>query len=398
MDAAFIAGAKAYVGFEERDAENLRAMADVGVTLVPRVVDRFYDVISQHADARAILATAAQSERLRAALGNWMRELFRGTYDDAYQESCDRIGQTHVRTGLPQRFMPLAMEVIWQELQVGFRAAGISAVEERLGSLHKLLTLNLTMMLESFQNTYAQRIREVEQRGLEAKLVRAQHLAEIGQLAASLAHEIKNPLAGISGAIQIIGESLDSKSPYKSIVRDILGQIGRLDATVKDLLMYARPSMPARKEVRLAQLVSRTIGLFKEEPALRTVQVRFHGDDLSVEADEAQMEQLLLNLILNAAHASAKGGTIDIRANQRGAGLELVVRDQGCGMPPNVLDRALEPFFTTKAKGTGLGLAICRRIAESHGGSIRIESSPGVGTTVHVELPRNVENSAARSA
>lgn len=397
MQNRFVDGVKAYIGFTEVDAANLQTLADVGVPLIPRIVARFYEVALQHEDAREILADSAQSERLRVAFANWLRALFAGIYEDEYWEACGRIGNAHVRIGLPQRFMPLAMDVVWQTFRAGFTEGGIEAGDPRLASLQKLLCLNLTLMLESFQEDYAEQVREIEQRGMEAKLVRAEHLAEIGQLAASLAHEIKNPLAGISGAIQIIGESLDSKNPYKSIIRDILGQIGRLDATVKDLLLYARPSPPTRKEVRLAQLVARTVGLVREEPALRDVQVRFHGPDQAVEADEGQLEQLLLNLILNAAHASSKGGTIDIRADVRGARLALEVSDRGIGMPPHVLDRALEPFFTTKAKGTGLGLAICRRIAEAHGGSIRIESAPGQGTSVCVELPRKSEPVAARS-
>ena len=164
-------------------------------------------------------------------------------------------------------------------------------------------------MLESYKDSYSEQIRELERGAMEAKLMRAEHLAEIGQLAASLAHEIKNPLAGISGAIQIIGESLSGDSPYRSVVRDILRQISRLDATVKDLLLYARPSLPQPRVCELAKLIPRVLTLLREEPAIQRVNVEFEGASAgaTVYADEGQIEQLLMNLIINAAHATTEG-------------------------------------------------------------------------------------------
>jgi len=386
MPKGFFDELKSYVGFEDSDVLNLCALAPAGKRLVPRVVARFYDVLLAHQEAKAVLTSAAQMERLRLTFGKWLTEIFSGTYDDAYLQSRMRIGHTHVRIALPQRFMPLAMEVVWRELREGLRESCEEQVDQKLISVHKILMLDLTIMLGSYHESHSQQVRDLEKRAMEARLLRTQHLAEIGQMAASLAHDIKNPLAGISGAIQIIGDTLDPKSPYKPIIGDILGQISRLDGTVKDLLLYARPAMSERKNIRIAEIVSRTISVLREEPALRNIHVRFNGTDSAVEADEGQLEQLLMNLILNAAHASRDGGTISVEVLDRGDRVELAVKDQGTGMPQEVARRALEPFFTTKTKGTGLGLAICRRIAESHGGSISIESEPGKGTTVVAEL------------
>ncbi len=385
---------KKYIGFDERDAINLRSLAKPATPLIPRARDRFYEVLLGHPDARTVLTGDEQVQRLKTFFAEWLRSLFTGTYDQGYFESRSRIGQTHVRVGLPQRYMPLAMDVVRTELSRGLRGADIDHIEEKLESLLKLLTLDLTIMLGSYQESYASQIRDFERKAMEGKLARAQHLAEIGQLAASLAHEIKNPLAGISGAIQVIGDSLTEDSPYKSIVGDILGQISRLDATVKDLLLYARPTPPERKDVKMSELVSRLISVLHEEPALRSLDVRFADTDAVAYADERQLEQLLMNLILNAAHASTDGTAIEVEAVERADRVSLVVKDRGAGMPEDVRKKALEPFFTTKAKGTGLGLAICRRIAESHGGTIAIESHPGQGTTVTVELPREAERCA----
>jgi len=384
---------KSYIGFDERDVVNLRSLAEPATLLIPRVVDRFYEVLLGHPEARTVLAGEEQVQRLMTFLAEWLRGLFTGTYDQGYFESRSRIGQTHVRVGLPQRYMPLAIDVVRAELSRGLRGADIDRIEEKLESLLKLLTLDLTIMLDSYQESYGSQIRVFERQAMEGKLARAQHLAEVGHLAASLAHEIKNPLAGISGAIQVIGDSLTEDSPYKSIVRDILVQISRVDATVKDLLLYARPTPPERKYVKMSELEMRLASVLHEEPALRNLQVRFAETEVVAYADERQLEQLLMNLILNAAHASRDGAAIVVEAVDRADGLKLIVRDRGTGMPEEVRKRALEPFFTTKAKGTGLGLAICRRIAESHGGTISIESHCGKGTTVTVELPRESERS-----
>ncbi|MHC5109979.1 MAG: protoglobin domain-containing protein [Planctomycetota bacterium] len=386
---------KAYIGFTDQDAMNLRALAGPATPLIPRVRDRFYEVMLNHPAAMGVFRGKEQVFRLKQVFNEWLRTLFNGVYDERYFESRERIGHTHVRVGLPQRYMPLAMEVVRCELMGGLRRLDIEAREEKLESLSKLLTLDLTIMLGSYQESYANHIREFERKAMEAKLARARHLAEIGQLAASLAHEIKNPLAGISGAIQIIGESLEADSPYRSIVRDIQGQISRLDATVKDLLLYARPTAPERTEIKLGELVTRLIGLLHQEPALRNVELHFRNDDAIAFADERQLEQLLMNLILNAAHASADGTAIEIKVVEKDDSVTLEVSDRGDGMPEEVRKKALEPFFTTKAKGTGLGLAICRRIAESHGGAIVIDSQPGQGTTVAVKLPRELQRSEA---
>ncbi len=390
MKSGFFDELKRFIGFGERDACALRELAPASRDIAPRVVVRFYDVLMEHHDSLAVLSDDEHKiERLKVALNHWFQELFSGVYDQAYYDSRIRIGRTHVRVSLPQRFMPLAIELIWDEASRAFRELPIADVESKLSSLHRLLILDLTIMLGGYQEAHASRIREFEHLAADAKVAQAQHFAELGQLAASLAHEIKNPLAGISGAIQIIGVSLDAQSPYKDIVRGILGQISRLDATVKDLLLYARPTPPDRRDVHVSELVTRLIGALRAEPSLRNVVVRYEGDDVTVLADERQFEQLLLNLLLNAAHASTAGAVVRVGAITHADQVIVFVQDRGSGMPIDVLEQAMEPFYTTKAKGTGLGLAICRRIAEAHGGRIFIESRPGEGTTVSVELPRN---------
>ncbi|RME41101.1 MAG: hypothetical protein D6788_01950 [Planctomycetota bacterium] len=376
----------------ERDVRHIRELGRFSGEIIPEAVKHFYDELLKLDEARRVFTGGEEQMREQARLlTDWLTGLFRGPYDHSYYLDRRRVGEVHVRIGLPQHLMCLSIELIWQSLDEGFRSRSIPGLDEKLRSLHKLLMLELAVMLDSYKVKYSEQVRRIERSMMEEKLTRAEHLAEIGQLAASLAHEIKNPLAGISGAIQIIRENLGPDDPHREIVTEILGQIDRLDATVKDLLQYARPTPPEAKKVALGPLVERVLRVLKEAPPLRNVRIVYEGasPDAVVYADESQLEQLLMNLTLNAAQAVESGGVVELRVVPRNGAVELTVRDTGRGMSPDTRRRAFEPFFTTKAKGTGLGLPICRRIVEVHGGKIELDSETGRGTTVTVTLPAN---------
>lgn len=382
---------KSYVGFTRCDAEQLLALAPVVESGLPRVVDRFYAEIFRHPAARLVFSGDEQLDRLRGSLHQWLNTLFSGEYDQAYLEQRTRIGHTHVRVGLPQHFMFGAIEVIWQELQGLVRTANPPGVEVKLAALHKLLAIETAIMLESYRGSYAERVRSIEHEAIEERLSRAEQLAEVGQLAASLAHEIKNPLAGISGAIQVLRDETRPDDPRRVILEETLRQVTRMDQTVKDLLTFARPAKPQFGPCRLDQVIGRVVSLLAPEGSARGVRfVHESGTDLApIEADEHQLEQLLVNLLLNALHASHRGDAVRVSAVGNGEDVALVVEDQGQGMDPATARRAFEPFFTTKTRGTGLGLSICRRIANAHGGSIGVSSEVNRGTAVEVRLPRH---------
>ncbi|MFQ5592352.1 MAG: ATP-binding protein [Phycisphaerae bacterium] len=383
--------AKAYVGFDELDASNVAALRPIVEPWYTAIVERFYRAVQSDEGARAVLRGGdAQVAHLKRTLLVWLEELFGGVYDRTYAARRARVGRKHVHAGLEQHYMVTGMEVIWQELERVVREAGAPNDTVRLRSLHKLLALELAITLDAYTEWYAAKVRAEEHDLVEERLTRAEHLAEIGQLAASLAHEIKNPLAGISGAIQIMRDGMQDDDARRAIINEIIGQIKRLDETVKDLLLYARPTPPKRTVFVLDQAVKRVLKVLHEEPALQRVRVEMGEvcEDTMLQADTRQVEQLIINLLINAAHASDHGGRIQLAITGDADHLRLIVRDNGAGMPPEIQRRAFEPFFTTKAKGTGLGLSICRRIAEVHGGTIRLESSLGGGTIVVVELPR----------
>lgn len=364
---------------------------------IPAVVDRFYEHVLSNPEARAVFTRgSAQIARLRDSLTEWLKELFTGSYDVEHFRRQTLVGKVHVHVALPQHLMITAMEVIRQAFENATADLRPDERQKDMHSLNKLLTLELCVMLESYRDTYATRIREDEHLLVEERLTRAEHLAEIGQMAASLAHEIKNPLAGISGAIEIIQEGMDADNPHREIIGEILEQIARLDAAVKDLLLYARPSQPKSKPCELDVLLRRLLSVLRSEPALQGVRVDDSGvaGGTMLMADEGQLEQLLINLVINAAHASSGHGVIRIKAAAGDDHVRMIVSDEGKGMDVDTCRRAFEPFFTTKAKGTGLGLSICRRIVEGHEGRITIESAVGKGTTVTVVLPRNLPDGA----
>jgi signal transduction histidine kinase len=235
------------------------------------------------------------------------------------------------------------------------------------------------------------------------RLERAERLATLGRVAASLAHEIRNPLAGIAGAVGVMADELPDTDPRKEIMDEILSQIRRLTKTVQDLLTFARPAIPTLASCDLHRVLDRVLLLLAEDPVAKRVRlVRNYCPDLPhLEADDRQLGQVFLNLLLNAAQAMHGDGqvTITTRLNNEGGAegeppasfggptIEVSVTDTGSGIPPGVLSELFTPFFTTKPRGTGLGLAISRRIIEDHGGWIRAESAPGLGATFRIGLP-----------
>ncbi len=387
---------KRTLGFTDEDARAVQSLGSDLRGLVPEVARRFYDDLFRDPAARAVFTGGpTQIARQQRSLCGWLDELLTGPYDDAYADHHLVIGTVHERVGLPPHYMSCGMDLLWRAIVTVAERAELPDRAIRLTSLHKLLMLDLSLMLESYRESFANQVRALEREAIHARHLHTEHLAEIGRLATTLAHEIKNPLAGISGAIQIIGDSLSAKHPHRPIIGEIIGQIRRLDATVRDLLQYSKPSPTRAQSFRIGETVERVLSVLGSEPALRKVPL--HADVPAtlprVLADEDQIEQMLMNLVLNAADACTDGGEISIRCHANGQRVHLSIEDTGHGMTPEVAASAFDPFFTTKAKGTGLGLSICRRIVDAHHGTIALSSRVGQGTIVQVCLPADAGES-----
>jgi signal transduction histidine kinase len=235
----------------------------------------------------------------------------------------------------------------------------------------------------------ATRLRENEilRERIEAELRERAELARLGQMAAVVAHEVRNPLAAIRGVLEVIRGRLPSDSRDDGVMRDVIARLDALNQFVDDLLVFARPKPPVLKPVAVAPLLQRLVDLLRRDPTFAQIAIEMDGSDLVVPMDAILMERALLNLITNAAQAVKGAGTIRIRADRIDSTCRISVIDPGSGIAPDALGRIFEPFFTTKHRGTGLGLAIAKRVVDQHGGSIALQSAPSAGTTVVVTLP-----------
>jgi PAS domain S-box-containing protein len=223
---------------------------------------------------------------------------------------------------------------------------------------------------------------------MQAEILRTQSLAALGEMAATVAHEVKNPLAAISGPLQILAQDLPAGHPHKELMEEILGQVRRLDQTVRGLLAFSKPTTPKTQSIPLRDFVERIGRLLGEEKKRGDLQVVYEGPaEAAVVADPALLEQVLWNLFLNGREAMKGSGRIRVVARELPDLLELSVVDTGSGIPAEILKNLFKPFVTTKAAGTGLGLSLCRKIVEAHRGTIEISTVPGAGTTVLLRFP-----------
>jgi PAS domain S-box-containing protein len=223
----------------------------------------------------------------------------------------------------------------------------------------------------------------------EEQLARQAALAQVGQLAAVVAHEVRNPLAGVKGAIQILISRRQGDDPELPVMRDIVARIDSLSELINDLMLFARPRAPRLHATGLRALVNDAITIARRDPGAEHVEITVDGAELTAAVDAEMIRASVLNLLLNAVQAMAGRGRIAVALRRRNTTAEIGVGDSGPGIPPDIRDQVLEPFFTTKARGGGLGLPIAKRTAEMHGGALTLDCPPGGGTIVTLSLPIN---------
>lgn len=230
------------------------------------------------------------------------------------------------------------------------------------------------------------------------QMSRAEHLATLGELATGLAHEIRNPLAGIAGVVEIIGRDLPSTSPARAVVKDVRMEIARINRILTDLLETARPRAPQIRASDLNTTVEHAVMLAQQQVLSKPIQIELRKNDAlpEVNHDSDQIHQVLLNLLLNAVQSITGPGQVTVELGLREDYATILVRDTGRGITSEHLPNIFRPFYTTKGNGTGLGLSLARRIVEEHHGQIEVESKLGKGTTFVVLLPlKKVEAEAA---
>ncbi|HEY4901385.1 MAG TPA: ATP-binding protein [Terriglobales bacterium] len=240
--------------------------------------------------------------------------------------------------------------------------------------------------------------REEIQRLHQTQMSRAEHFATLGELAAGLAHEIRNPLAGIAGVLDIVSRDLPETSAAREVIHDAKQEAMQINRILTELLDTARPKPPQFRVTDIASTAEHAVLFARQQAVTKRINIEFEIKDTlpQVEHDPNQINQVLLNLLLNAIQSMDKPGTIRVSLQPEEDAVAISVVDEGKGIAPDHLPNIFRPFFTTKGHGTGLGLSLARRMVESHGGTISVASTLGQGTQFTVLLPvRRLQDKAS---
>lgn len=253
--------------------------------------------------------------------------------------------------------------------------------EDEIGALSR----GFNKMVQSLETTR----RELHE-SHEKQIQQAGKLASIGELASGIAHEIRNPLAGIGAAVQVLAESGNGDGKYNEVAGEIHNQIARLNRTIRDLLDFARPREPEIEPCDVHEIIKPMLALVRPDAQKNQVRIveEFTPGLPPISADTQQLQQAILNILLNATQAMPRGGTLTVATGLSAveSAVRISISDTGVGISPDSLQKIFSPFYTTKHRGTGLGLSITRTIVEKHCGKIRVESEVGRGTTFTLEF------------
>jgi two-component system, NtrC family, sensor kinase len=283
----------------------------------------------------------------------------------------------------------IAMNRLTGVILVSSNHKQLSFKQEDISLLHMLAS----QASIAFESAYLYQ----QQRERLSKLYRAERLASAGQLAASVAHEIRNPLSAIRSTVQYLLGEFNEQNSKRHLMEGVIDEVDRISRIVDGLLSLTRHAEFKPERATLAPLIEQSLALVRTQAHNQAVEILWAADyDGCIMADQSQLRQLILNLILNALQAMPSGGNlkIELRRKPEATGLggvknwvEITIADTGCGIPEEILDKVFNPFFTTKQGGTGLGLSISFEIARQHGGELEMHSRINEGTTVAIRLP-----------
>ena len=269
---------------------------------------------------------------------------------------------------------------------VTWASSSLASVLRATGARLERLNADLEQHRGELEGRVAERTQAL--RASQARVIHQEKMAAFGLLAAGIAHEVGNPLAGVSALIQMIRRR--DPSPYTNEKLALAeSQLTRIQRTIRDLIDFSRPASTTRGRVRATEVVDEALGIAKyyQRTKERAITTDVPGTLPPVRGVRDHLTQVILNLVLNAIDATGKGGSIQIRGELEGNSVLLSVADDGRGIATEDQARLFQPYFTTKPQGTGLGLFVCRQIVEEMGGKLEFTSVPGVGTTFRVHVP-----------
>ena len=349
---------------------------------VPSIVDEFCDCLTRDP---LIMRRANGKELnlhcLKHSVIGWLESALSGPHTgEAFLTSRKRIGKVHVQIELPQEMMFTAMNCIRSRLLMIAlqRITDANRRDATLLEINRILDLELALMLESYREHQQEQIKTNER------------LATIGQLTASIGHELRNPLGTIETSVYLLDQHLEKLGVNDDVahrhVEKARKQVQLCSKIITDLLQLARSRPPRRQFVNVERLVDEALDALRLPESVN--QERVLAPNLSVMADPEQLRSVLVNLLENGRDAMDGVGTLAVEGFPANNGIAIRIRDTGPGIPLGDQSRIFEPLFTTKAHGNGLGLALCRRIVSAHGGTIELERVD-LGASFLVWLPES---------
>jgi signal transduction histidine kinase len=303
-------------------------------------------------------------------------------------------------------YIPVLLACAWFGLAGGFATAALSAVayvphillhwrHSEAYQASQILEIAMFGVVAIVARLLWDRERALRRQAEEAaeSLRRADRLSALGTLTAGMAHEIRNPLASIAGAAEILERDYPREHPRREFLDILRRETARLNTITGKYLDYARPAAPELRPADLNAIVRSAVALVSNSASRSSIsfETRLASTDARVHADPDQIQQVLVNLLLNAAQVQPDGGCVDVETADVSAGVAVTVRDRGPGLPDVPVERLYEPFYTTREGGTGLGLHVSRRIVESHGGHLEADNAAGGGARFRLVLPRREE-------
>lgn len=365
---------KRYVGFGSDDQACLEQHREYIAPHTQAIAEDFYDHIIHHSNAAGVFEDEAQVERLKGTLQVWITEAFSGPWDADYYEKRARIGQRHVQINLPQHYMFTAMNIIRGHLVAIVMAECPPETARRcVDAVNKILDLELAIMLHTYRED------------LLAKMSRSERLAAYGQVAASIAHELRNPLGVMDSSLYLLQRNLkegdETSNAHVERLRGQVQQSNRIITQLLDLVRDQRPTpQPTPAHLALQDALNSLAHSFEGQ-----LQIDIPDDLPHLLVDPNQLNRVLANVLANAFEAAMT--RVLITAQRHGESAVMTIADDGPGIDPDLGPRIFDPLVTTKAQGIGLGLALCHRLMVDNGGRICIGTGPLPGASFELHLP-----------
>ena len=373
------------LGLDRGDAARLAALAPAIAADGDAIADRFYDALSRCAVASDVFATAdarrAHVGQLRSMLGELPSMGEPSDREAGCVERRIQFGRHHLRLGVQQHHMIAAMTAVREGLvEAWFRAnPSRDQGDDVVNAIGRACAIDLALVLEAYRDSTAANTR------------RQERLATLGHIAASIGHELRNPLAVMETSLSLIRRRIGDDERILHHLDRIHGQIDTCGTIINDLLEMARDREPNRTRVALHQIARDAVAAVSLP---ESIAVTLAIDESVGEAmlDAGQMRQVLVNLLTNAIQAmSGQAGTITVGASRIDDVLIIEVDDEGSGIDEESVGRLFEPLFTTRNRGVGLGLSLCQRIVHKHGGTIAASARPQGGARFRITLPDDME-------